>query len=708
MWSLVRQMGPGWVAFRAGYALRRRGGWLRHRSPVRDWPTYSFATLTRGRSPEDVLGQLRGSALLPNLAGDERCRALGRVVRRDGVTAVVQEVEQALKGEVRFFSGAVRTVGWPPDWHRHPDDGVEWPRVHWTAIDDRVESDVKWLWELGRFGLAYAILRAYSLTGESRYPEVFWRLVESWREANPPNIGVHWMCGQECAFRTIAWTFALLALLDTEATTPARAGMLIEMLAAHGDRIDANLAYARSQKNNHAINEALALWTLGTVFPMLGSSARWERIGRAVLEKEARRQIYDDGAYVQHSLGYHRLILESYAWAIELGQRSGRPFSLALVTRCQRAAAFLYQLVDDTSGRMPNYGSNDGSRLFSLDACDPADVRPSLALAFWATERRRVLGDGPWDEPLLWICGDQALAAKPSPVARVDLAAADGGYYILRSADTWGFLRCCTYRDRPAHADMLHLDLWWRGHNIVADPGTYSYNSRPPWNNGLSSTRVHNTVTVDGLDQMERGARFLWFDWNRGRVVRRSAQPAAKLIETEHDGYARRAGVQHRRAVLLVGGRVWIVVDDLIGSGLHSAGSHWVFPGGSLGRRGTGSYRIDHAAGIMTVSFAAFPNGDPDEALCVEEVTASDDVTIGWLSDTYLHRRPVPSLVVSQRALLPLRLVTLIALGGNVTLDTIDRNGLSVSFDGRRITATWCSMPYAASASLVRSVTESR
>src|SRR5438309_320961 len=41
-----------------------------------------------------------------------------------------------------------------------------------------------------------------------------------------------------------------------------------------------------------------------------------------------------------------------------------------------------------------------------------------------------------------------------------------GGYYTLRGETTHALIRCGTYRHRPMQADMLHLDVWYHGHNI--------------------------------------------------------------------------------------------------------------------------------------------------------------------------------------------------------------------------------------------------
>src|SRR5262249_52646349 len=104
--------------------------------------------------------------------------------------------------------------------------------------------------------------------------------------------------------------------------------------------------------------------------------------------------------------------------------------------------------------------------------------------------------------------------AEPGADHRRDFP--QGGTYVLGDWPRRAFFRCVDYLDRPGHADQLHLDLWWDGVNLACDAGTYLYNGLPPWNNSLAFTRVHNTVTLDGQDQMTRASRFLWVRWARG------------------------------------------------------------------------------------------------------------------------------------------------------------------------------------------------
>ena len=114
---------------------------------------------------------------------------------------------------------------------------------------------------------------------------------------------------------------------------------------------------------------------------------------------------------------------------------------------------------------------------------------------------------------MVWLNGAASLKKRlAQDKAPADLSAKAAGCYTMRSSDSWTMLRGSRYEDRPSHADQLHLDLWWRGDNVFCDAGTYSYNADAPFEDGFASSRYHNTVTVDGLDQMTRIGRFLWAD----------------------------------------------------------------------------------------------------------------------------------------------------------------------------------------------------
>jgi asparagine synthase (glutamine-hydrolysing) len=479
---------------------------------------------------------------------------------------------------------------------------------------------------------------------------MFWRLVEDWREHNLPQLGVNWKCGQEISFRVMAWCFGLYGFLDAEATSAERVASLAQMIAVSGARVDANLDYALSQHNNHGISESMGLWTIGALFPELRMAAQWKETGRQVLEDLGRELIYDDGAFSQHSVNYHRLMLHDYLWVLRLGEVLNQPFSSELRERVGKSGEFLYQIQDDASGRVPNYGQNDGALILPLSNCDYHDFRPVIQATRYLCSGSRCYPSGPWDEDLLWLFGPDAANSPVVREERADLQAGIGGVYTLRTEAGFAFVRCASFRHRPSQADMLHVDLWWRGQNIAVDAGSYSYNAPQPWSNPLAHTAYHNTVTVDDLDQMDRVGRFLWLPWLRGRTrcLKQSTSGHLAYWEGEHDGYQRLSiPVTHRRGILRLPEDSWLILDRLMSDGDHSYRLHWLFPDvPHEWNEHEGRLTLHTAAGLYHGQVGGLVG--PFTGRGVYSVVRADESSPrGWRAPYYNHREPALSVDVT-------------------------------------------------------------
>ena len=75
-----------------------------------------------------------------------------------------------------------------------------------------MDGDLKFIFEPSIFLFVYPLVRAYALSGDERFPQVFWKVLEDWAAHSPPMSGPQWICGQECSLRILAWSFALMAL----------------------------------------------------------------------------------------------------------------------------------------------------------------------------------------------------------------------------------------------------------------------------------------------------------------------------------------------------------------------------------------------------------------------------------------------------------------------------------------------------------------
>lgn len=670
--AVVRAQGLPWTLFRLRYELGRRTGRLRRRLPQHEWVPLD-ARLRAGvpAEPSAYLEWRRAHTrffLEPCPPGSFPFPEAGN--------RAAAEARHLLKGKWAYFSTTVFDVGFPPNWHLNPLTGTQLPATsHWSDIDDFALGDVKLVWEPSRFAAAYLLVRAYAATGDDCLAEAFWTLAEDWAEKNPPQSGPNWKCGQETSFRVMAWCFALHGLAASPATTPHRVAWLASVLAEHGERIEGNIAYARSQNNNHAISEAAGLWTLGTLFPEFTQAERWRDTGYALLRETATRQVYRDGSYVQHSFNYHRLMLHDYVWALRLGEVNNSRLHAEVYSAVERAASFLANFIDPETGQVPNIGQNDGALILPLNDCGYTDYRPVVQAACFAAGRRYAFPPGPWDEDLFWLFGPSAVcrtggsggehARTPSSAAHApSYAAPEGGLYLLRGENSRVVVRCVSYRDRPAQADQLHFDLSWHGLNLLCDAGTYLYNGDPPWRNGLASAFVHNTVTVDDRDQMDRMGAFLWIRWASGKAGNQPGRDG-NWFEGEHDGY-RALRVTHRRAVAPLGSDAWLIVDDLCGVSGHRARLHWLIadlpwemdatdghlqlgaPAGPFRLSVWASEAAQHSlfrAGELAAG--SMPGGAPDR-----------NAVRGWRSLSYGVKEPALSLACEAAMALPARFIT--------------------------------------------------
>ncbi len=650
-WRMSKVLGPTWLAYRLGYAVRLRTGMFRYQLPPTSWeqqPLENFLRDTTLADPERYLAFRRSQCQPFFFTPTQRAHYQTLLTKWNGNgDGAVAATDALLQGMVMYFSHIPVELGCPPDWHYNPFAGMVAPRdLHWSDIDDFAAGDIKLLWEPNRFSFVYALVRAYWCTGDERYAELFWQLVSDWRLHNPPQQGVNWKCGQEISFRVMAWCFGLYGVLEAQATTPERVAMLAQMIAVSGQRIAGNLSYALSQSNNHGISEGTGLWTIGLLFPELRDAQRWRETGREVLESQAAELIYPDGSFSQHSVNYHRVMLQDYVWSLRLGELLGHTLSPELHGRVQRATQWLYLIQDESSGQVPRYGHNDGALVLPLSTCDYQDFRPSLQAAYYATGKTCCYGDGPWNEELLWLFGPEALTAGVVPPERTDLHANDGGYYTLRSAQGFAFTRCGSFRHRPAHADLLHVDLWWRGQNVARDAGTYSYNAPAPWTNPFAHSPFHNTVTVDNLDQMERVNRFLWLPWATGQRCR-SEQSPQKIIaywEGEHDGYQRLPmPVTYRRGILRLGEEWWMVIDTLWSNGPHHYRLHWLCPDVPYAwNENTATLALQTEAGAYFMQMAAIPVSGTSSLVRADPYSPR-----GWEFPYYAVRQPVLSVDLS-------------------------------------------------------------
>lgn len=516
LWTVGRTYGARGALLRGSHELRRAAGRFRH--------------IPRHRVVRDPAPAL--TVLCPGRQQLERATDVEAAVRR--ADRVVAGEFQAFRHEWRSLdhSGTLPQAGVPP--FHDADSQLPWWRVTHLAPG----RDIKDAWEPARFGWAYDLVRAFVLTGDRRYPAAFADILARWITRNPPFYGVNWSCGQETAIRAVALLVARAAFGAEQALEPAALRRIDQLLGQSGERIADAIGYAVSQRNNHALSEAVGLIAVGAhLHGVHPHASHWLRTGVAVLERAIRGQFARDGWYIQHSFSYTRLALEQCIVAERAMHCRGLQLSAEATARLRAATELLLAVVNPATGALPNHGANDGAFVLPITLASYRDFRPVLTAAsasFGVPYPADMALDA---EVLAWL--DVPPPERGAPAAD-GVRHGSSGWTAARLDGASVFLRAPSYTSRPSHLDALHADVSFGAQEVVVDPGTFSYNAPAPWNNTLTAAAVHNGPVLDDAEPGLRGPRFLWYRWPDARLIAAASQGGTAAIVAEMPGRVRR------------------------------------------------------------------------------------------------------------------------------------------------------------------------
>lgn len=435
-------------------------------------------------------------------------------VAKNKAQGLKEKMEHILKGDVLFFSKSWKPLGLDYDWVTNPETGYHYDaHQHWTKINDfsHEAGDIKFVWEKSRFSWLLTVCR-YDYHFDEDHSEFAISQILDWIEKNPLNCGPNYKCSQETSIRILNWLFALNFYRNCEALTEERWQKIITSIYWQTDHVMKNINFSRiAVRNNHAITETLTLYLMGLMFPMMKGANTWKKKGKKWFEQEIAYQIEDDGTFIQDSMNYHRVVIQLLTYAITLADKHGETFSDFVYEKAYKSVNFLYQCQEPSNGWLPNYGSNDGSLFFPLTGADYRDYRPQLEALYVL-----LTGGKLYDiitEDVQWT--GMAVPDFRKPLKKIErqygvIEFKKSGYYLMRESNTLTFIRCGLFKTNGSN-DQLHMDVWYKGHNILMDGGSYKYNTDVQTVRYFAGTESHNTIMIGDYDMMQKGSRFMWF-----------------------------------------------------------------------------------------------------------------------------------------------------------------------------------------------------
>ena len=545
-----------------------------------------------------------------------------------------------------------------PDWHLDAVHGIRAPYTVWFRIpflNFNAVGDHKIIWELSRHQFLGVLARAWLFTGDSSFLESLERLWRDWQKNNPYPFGINWASALEVAFRSLSWIW-VDHLIET--VGPSADRFRVELRQAIGENAVYIERYLSTYfaPNTHLLGEALALFSIGVLYPHFELASRWRDRGWKVVLEQSVRQVRPDGFHFEQSIYYHVYALDMFLWARILAEGNGMDVPSEFDDVIVRMSEGLANL--GSRGLVPRFGDDDGGRLFDGRRNQSSHMLDPLSTASAVYKRgdwKAVAGD--LREESIWLLGADRIRTfdglKIQRRQNNSSAFRESGYYVMHSGSGVAIIDAGPHgwkNGGHGHADALSMQLIANGRAWLTDPGTYSYVYEGGVRDHFRGTRAHNTLEVDKKSQAEPVHSFAWGPAPRASVALWHVSSDIAILHASHDGYRRlREPVTHERWVIALKDGGWMVRDVATGKGSHQLDVRWQLAPGYTPSQENRGYAFATDAGAMRLAY-------PDD------LSWSISLETGQWSPTYGIQVPCPVLRFSYQGSLPAESSIVIAL----------------------------------------------
>jgi hypothetical protein len=644
----LRGMSPQEVAWRMRSAMQEAADRCLMSARQRPRP---LAAILNGHGTDGA-----GSPRFVDVAAGQWAASALRDPQQEWCHRLRTKADRIAAHRLSFFDLEDCHLGDPIDWNRDPKSGKAAPMRFAPWIDYRdfnVTGDCKFVWEPNRHHQLVVLARAYRACGDVRYAKAAVEQLDSWLKQCPYGVGMNWRSPLELGIRLINWVWTLDLLRESGVVDDDFRIRLLNSVYLHLWEITRK--YSRgSSANNHLIGEAAGVFIATSYFRDLKNAARWRERSREILCQEILRQTHPDGGTREQALGYHLFVMQFFLIAGILARTTGEDFPAGYWARLEKMLEFIGLLGE--GGRPPLFGDSDDGYVLDLGG-ERGDARPWLAagaVLFNRPDFKAWAGEFP--EAGWWLLGPQgrnqfdAIRQPDAPSGLASRAFPESGYYLLQCGGPGAggpvsvVFDCGELGMGPlaahGHADALAFTLRAFGEDVLVDPGTYDYFTYPEWRRYFRSTRAHNTVAIDGLDQSEMLGPFMWGAKANARCVCWQPGAGGGKVIGEHDGYTRlKDPVIHRRTLEWDGPAGLLTVqDEIVARGEHRAEVNFHLAENCRARQaGPHGFEVDFRTGCAMIEL--------DPRLSVRIVQGGEDPIGGWVSRGYHRKAPSATLV---------------------------------------------------------------
>lgn len=463
----------------------------------------------------------------------------------------------------------------------------------------RPVPDNEWVWQLNRMYFWDAMARVYRQTGDEKYAEEWCYQLVDWTKKNPIDREHNYAWRSiEAGIRGHSWTGLYRYFIDSPHFD---AEVLVAFLNSMYDHAS-YLMTKYSQRSNWGLMEAEGLAFIAITFPEFRDAGIWRDEAFRRLNAEITAQVYPDGFQRELAMGYHTGCINWFLRTLNLAQMNG----------ITDAFPDSYLKVVEKMCEVPmKLCFPDGSSTQFGDSWAGKPGQYYNRLSEWSEMFNR--------KDFLYVATEGKEGIKPDSTA---WAYPYSGFYSMRSG--WDkdavclVLKCGPDGGGHCQPDNGTFELYAGGRHLMPDAGSYIYSGDPEGRRWFRQTKVHQTLTLNGADSKYAPKLLLW-------------KPGENLdiLVVENAGYP---DLTHRRAVLFVDKKFFVIVDEALGEGIGDVDLHFqLAPGNAVFDAEKFSAASDFAEG-----YNVFVQAEEQKGMTMKEEE-------GWVSFEYTKKEPRPA-----------------------------------------------------------------
>lgn len=571
---------------------------------------------------------------------------------------ILQNADKILSNRFQVFAKSVVEAN-PIPWQLDVSSGFAWPKGKYYAdyvqVDLTNNADVKYPRELSRSHFLLYLGQAYLLSNDECYARKYVEIIENWLKENPFMHSINWGCTMDVAIRAVNWAYAFAMVADAKSISDRFEKEFTKSLYQHAWFIYRNQEINYYNNANHYDSNIASLLFFGMLFKKTKEGDKWFDHAKEEFYFELRQQVLPSGVVYEKSINYGRLVAEIFTFCYCLLRNVHEDIPLDIHLRIEKQFDFMSSYIK-TDGLAPVIGDQDDARWLPFSPVDNLDHKHLLSLAALLFNRSdfKALANG-YSADAFFLVKDKSktdfMNIADVNVSRQSVAFKDAGFFIMKSEQVYLFINnggISKYQENignevygsHTHADLLSFELARKQRTFLVDPGTWVYTSDPHERNRFRSTAMHNTVCVDGIDQMiiPDDNLFVFHSAIHPKLRQWISNADFDTFEGEHDGFARLSDpVIHRRKITLNKKNEEIIISDwLFGKEMHDVDIYFHFDAGV-------DFKIANKNTVVTCL-----ENEPNLAIIFDE---NKKLTLAklesWVSKQYGHQERSQSLKCS-------------------------------------------------------------